>query len=134
MVLTERERLLSRRLRDVLDGATFDEVRHAWANAQGLIDWQRAEKANALTFSVDHEPTVASQAPEPQTDGSLSRGNTDHQGSSRTQAERMDLTRQVFERCKLLGLPAPLLSDLDAFLEGRTSAIPPVIESESSNV
>lgn len=47
------------------------------------------------------------------------------EGSLRTRVERMGLILQVFARCRRLKLPAPTLSDLDAFLDGRTSIMPP---------
>lgn len=59
------------------------------------------------------------------------RGSTCPQGSSRTRSERLNLIHQVFERCRLLGLQAPLLSDLDDFLDGRTSVMPPVVDSSN---
>lgn len=58
-------------------------------------------------------------------------GDTYPQGSFRTRSERLDLIHQVFERCKRLKLRAPLLSDLGAFLDGRTSVMPPVVESSN---
>jgi hypothetical protein len=46
--------------------------------------------------------------------------------------ERLDLIRQVFERCKRLKLQAPLLSDLDDYLDGKTSVMPPVVDEKSN--
>jgi hypothetical protein len=46
--------------------------------------------------------------------------------------ERLDLIRQVFERCKRLKLQAPLLSDLDDYLDGKTSVMPPVVDENSN--
>jgi hypothetical protein len=38
----------------------------------------------------------------------------------------------VFERCKRLKLQAPLLSDLDDYLDGKTSVMPPVVDEKSN--
>jgi hypothetical protein len=46
--------------------------------------------------------------------------------------ERLDLIRQVFERCKRLKLQAPLLSDLDDYLDGKISVMPPVVDEKSN--
>ncbi len=46
--------------------------------------------------------------------------------------ERLNLIRQVFERCKRLKLQAPLLSDLDDYLDGKTSVMPPVVDEKSN--
>ena len=52
--------------------------------------------------------------------------NTCPKHSSRSWGERLDLIDRVFERCRRLELRPPSLSDLDDFLDGRTSLAPPV--------
>lgn len=73
------------------------------------------------------------QSEESQMESSCYHGfwNTYPQGSSRTQGERLDLIDQVFARCRQLGLRPSSLSDLDDFLDGRTSVMPPAVEEKN---